>query len=341
MKLSWHRRNLHLKHPFQIASVRRPETDDKQVLLVTIEHKGHVGWGEASPVSYYSQSLDSAEAVFERVAAMLGDDPFALNAILDPLWERFGEEPAAISAIDIALHDLAGKLVKLPVWKRLGFDSSRTPLTSFTIGLDEPAVVRQKVLEAADFPILKIKVGTTADEAILAAVRDAAPDKMLRVDANGGWSETEAADRAAHLARVYRLELIEQPTLPGCHDALPELRRRAGCPIVADESCRFPRDVPACAGVFDAINVKLSKCGGIRRALQMIHAARAAGLGVMIGCMVETSVGIGAAAQLAPLADWIDLDGHLLLADDPFEGIGGHAGRLTLNDRPGLGIVER
>jgi L-Ala-D/L-Glu epimerase len=341
VKLSWQRRNLHLKHPFQIASVRRPVSTDKQVLLVAIEHQGCIGWGEASPVSYYNQSLDSAEAVFEQAVTMLGDDPFAFDAILDPLWERFGDEPAAISAIDIALHDLAGKLMNLPVWKWFGMDPSRLPLTSFTIGLDEPAIVRQKVLEAADFPILKVKVGTPTDEAILEAVRQAAPDKTLRVDANGGWHDTEAAEKAEHLASTYRLEFIEQPTPPGRHDALAELRRRVTCPIIADESCRSPRDIARCANVFDAINIKLCKCGGIRRALEMIHVARALGLGVMLGCMVETSVGIAAAAQLAPRVDWVDLDGHLLLADDPFEGISGHAGRLTLNDRPGLGVVER
>jgi len=341
VKLAWHRRNLHLKHPFQIASVRRPETTDKQVLLVTIEHAGRVGWGEASPVSYYQQTKESAEAVFQWAAARLGDDPFAFDAILGALWERFPDQPAAISAIDIALHDLAGKLLNLPVWKWLGLDGSRVPLTSFTIGLDEPGIVRRKVLEAADFPILKIKVGTPLDEAILDAVRQAAPDTTLRVDANGGWNDENVLERCTHLATAYRLELIEQPTPAGCHASLPAVRSKVACPIVADESCKTARDVPDCVDCFDAVNVKLSKCGGIRGALELIHTARALGLGVMIGCMVETSVGISAAAQLAPLADWLDLDGHLLLADDPFEGIGGDRGRLTLSDRPGLGLIER
>jgi len=339
MKLTWQRRRVHLKHPFLIARRRDERSTERTALLVQIEHEGQVGLGEAAPSSYYGQSLDSAEAALAGMAAMLGDDPLAFDAILDPIARRFPGESAAASAIDGALHDLAGKLLGVPVWRLLGLDARRAPSTSFTIGIDDIDVVARKVAEAAEFPILKVKVGTDRDDAILGTIRDAAPDKTLRVDANCGFTSADVVERCRALAR-HRVELIEQPTPAGAHDALPALRRAGIAPIIADESCVGPGDVLACAGAFDGINIKLSKCGGIRRAVAMIHAARAAGLTVMLGCMVETSVGIAAAAHLAPMADYVDLDGHLVLADDPFEGIGGAGGRLTLGDRPGLGVVE-
>ncbi len=337
MYISWRRLELELHHPFYTARSEQTGRNVKEVLLVHIEHEGRTGWGEVAADRYYGQTLDSAEKALENVAPLLGDDPFALDKILDPLWKICGDQTAAIAAVDQALHDLAGKLAGLPTWKMLGLDPERMPLTSFTIGLDEPDIMARKVREATEFPILKIKVGTDRDEAILEAVRAEAPDKILRVDANCGWSSANVLERCRALAR-FNLELIEQPVPRGDHDALPLLREEGIAPVMADESCIGPSDVLGCVGIFDGINIKLCKCGGIRRALQMIHTARSAGLKVMLGCMVETSVGIAAAAQLAPLADYIDLDGHLLLAEDPFEGIGGAGGRLTLNNRPGLGI---
>jgi len=341
VKLTWHRRQLHYRHPFNIARLARNNSTNKEVLLVEIEHDGYVGRGEAAPISAYHQSLDSAEVMLKSAAPMLGNDPFALDTILDPLWERFADQSAAIAAIDGAMHDLIGKILGVPVWKWLKLDPSCMPLTSFTIGIDDVDMVAAKVREAADFPILKVKVGTLEDDKILTAVRQEAPNKILRVDANCGWRSAEVLQRCQHLATRYNLELIEQPTAAGDYDALPELHKAGIIPIVADESCIGIEDVVRCAGYFDGINIKLSKCGGIRRALQIIQSARANGLKIMLGCMVETSVGIAAAAQLAPLTDWLDLDGHLLLADDPYEGIGGQCGQLTLSDRPGLGVTER
>lgn len=340
MKLTWHRRGLHTRHPFNIARMDRSDRTAREALLVRIEHEGHVGWGEAAPVSYYRQSLGSAEAALGRVGGLLGDSPFPLEAIHERLAREIGDQPATIAAVDEALHDLIGKLLGVPVWKMLGLSPDAMPLTSFTIGLDMPEVVAAKVREAAEYPILKIKVGTPDDEAILRAVREAAPNKPLRVDANCGWSAAVALDEMRRVAR-FRVEFIEQPIAPGDGDDMRRLRDAGVAELIADESCVRPEDVPACAGRFDGINIKLSKCGGIRPALRMIHAARILGLKVMLGCMVETSVGIAAAAQLAPLADYLDLDGHLLLADDPFEGIGGAGGVLTLSERPGLGVVER
>lgn len=340
MKLTWKRRKLHLKHPFLIARKMDDRSTDKEVLLVQIEHEGKVGWGECAPISYYHQSLDSNEKALAEIAEMLGNDPFALDAILDPIWAKFSSQSAAVCAIDGALHDLMGKLLGVPVWKMLGLDRKRAPLTSFTIGIDTPDIIAKKVDEAAEYPILKIKVGTDQDEAMLNIIRKKAPEKKLFVDANCGWTPQNVVERCKFVSG-YKLELIEQPMPPGVHEGLAEARAAVPPPIIADESCVSVDDVLKCAGHFDGINIKLSKCGGIRRALQMIHTARSAGMKVMIGCMVETSVGISAAAQLTPLLDFVDLDGHMLLADDPFEGLGGKDGRLTLNDRPGLGLVEK
>ncbi len=340
MKLTWQRRQLHLKHPFLIARSMDNRSTNKEVMLVQIEHKGYVGWGECAPISYYHQSLDSNEAALKEMAGMLGDDPFALDAILDPLWAKFSGQSAAVTAVDGALHDLIGKLLDIPVWKLLGLDRQRAPLTSYTIGIDSLEIMAKKVEEAADFPVLKIKVGTEQDEQILDLIRKLAPDKKLFVDANCGWTPRNVVERCK-LVSGYKLDLIEQPMPPEQTDGQNEARAAVDVPIMADESCVHWDDVLKCAKNFDGINIKLSKCGGIRKAVQMIHTARSAGMKVMLGCMVETSAGISAAAHLTPMVDFVDLDGHMLLADDPFEGLGGQKGRLTLSDRPGLGIVEK
>jgi L-alanine-DL-glutamate epimerase-like enolase superfamily enzyme len=340
MHLRWARRTVHLKHPFNIARTPRSSETAKEVLLVEIEQGGLVGYGEAAPIQYYQQSLDSAEAALERAASLLGDDPFALDAIHRRLWAAIGDQTATVAALDGALHDLLGKRLGVPVWRLFGLCRQDAPPTSFTIGIDELATIAAKVHEAAAMPILKVKVGTPDDDAILRAVREAAPDKPIRLDANCGWRADTALEAMRRVA-AYDIELIEQPIPPEAAHAMPRLRQARVAPLIADESCVREPDVPRCAAGFDGINIKLSKCGGIRPALRMIHIARGLGLKVMLGCMVETSAGIAAAAQLTPLADYVDLDGHLLLADDPFVGLGGEDGRLCLSELPGLGVVPR
>lgn len=340
MKLTWHRRKLHLKHPFNIARVQRSDDTEKEVLLIQLEHGGKVGWGESAPLTYYHQTRDTSEAALKRVQNSLGDDPFALEGIHAYLAKEIADQPATICALDLALHDLVGKLLGVPVWRLLGLSRDRIPITSYTIGIDEIDTVTRKAREAEEFPILKVKIGTDTEVAILEAVRAAAPKKVVRVDANCGWTPGDAVQRMKRIER-FNIEMIEQPLPIGEFKAMEPLLAARSAPLYADESCCNERDVTACAGRFDGIVIKLSKCGGIRPALRMIHIARAAGLKIMLGCMVETSVGISGAVQLAPLVDLLDLDGHMLLADDPFEGIGGAGGRLTLNDRPGLGVVER
>jgi L-alanine-DL-glutamate epimerase-like enolase superfamily enzyme len=339
VKLTWQRRRLHLRHPFNIARTTRSSDTDKEVLLVRIEHDGQIGWGEAAPISYYHQSLDSAEASLRRAGGLLGDSPFRLEEIHERLWREMPDQSAVIAALDGALHDLIGKRLGVPVWKMLGLNAEKVPLTSFTIGIDDMETIARKVREAEQYPILKIKVGTKDDEAILRTVRDAAPKKVLRVDANCGWTPENAVEEMRKVVR-FNVEFIEQPIPTGQHEAVARIHAVGVAPLIADEDCVHEGDVVRCARCYDGINIKLSKCGGIRPALRMIHVARALGLKTMLGCMVETSVGIAAAAHLAPLVDYVDLDGHLLLADDPFEGIGGAGGVLTLTDRPGLGLRE-
>lgn len=305
-----------------------------------LDHDGVVGMGEAVPADYYGQTLDSAEDALAGMGELLGDDPFQIEPIVERCLDRYDDQRAAVSAVDGALHDWVGKRLGAPVWRLMGLDPKAAPVSSFTIGIDDLDVIEAKTAEAAEFPILKVKVGTDHDEEILSAVRRVAHDKSLRADANCGWTIDNAEERIRRLQR-FNIEFVEQPIAPGDNEAMRTLRQATPVPIVADESTVRPADVIGLADCVDGINIKLCKCGGIREALRMIHLARACGLKIMLGCMIESTLGIAQAAQLAPLADWIDLDGHLLITSDPFEGIGGAGGRLTLTDRPGLGVKPR
>jgi L-alanine-DL-glutamate epimerase-like enolase superfamily enzyme len=239
----------------------------------------------------------------------------------------------------MALYDLAGQRLGVPVYGLLGLDPRDTPLTSFTIGLDTPEVVERKVREASDYPILKVKMGTAEDRQVLEVVR-ATSGARLRVDANEGWTPDDALERLEWLARM-GVELVEQPLPAAMLEETRELRKRSPIPFFADESVHRAADIPALAGAFDGINIKLMKCGGLSEALRMIGTARAHGMKVMLGCMIESSLGITAAAHLSPLADTADLDGNLLLESDPFLGATVKAGRLVLPEAPGLGVTAR
>ncbi|MCK4660561.1 MAG: dipeptide epimerase [Phycisphaerae bacterium] len=341
MKLAWQRQTIHSRHPFHIARGGASlEGDETQRVIVQVEHEGIVGLGEAAPSAYYNQSCESAEAALAQAAELLGDDPFGVAAVVDGLLERFPDQSAAVAAIDAALHDWIGRKLGVPVWKLLGLDPSLTPHTSYTIGLTEPENLPARLAQAEMFQSLKLKVGSEHDEATLRIVRQHAPRVGLRVDANGAWSAEEALGRIEALSR-FGLELIEQPLAPGQFEALADLRRNNPVPIIADEDCVGVSDVVRLAGVVDGVNVKLAKCGGISEACAMIRVARRLGLKVMLGCMIETSLGISAAAQLASLVDYVDLDGHLLLADDPFKGLMLAEGVVRPADKPGLGISRR
>ena len=304
--------------------------------IVQINHEEFTGLGEASPAEYYGESLETVLACVSLFAGNLGDDPFALEDILNRLDEIIGLNPSAKAAVDMALYDIVGKMLNVPLYKLLGLNPANAAHTSFTIGLDTPENMAKKALLARDYPILKIKVGTKQDIEIIEAIRDVS-SATIRVDANTGWTPKEAIRNINALA-PYNIQFVEQPVVAHDLAGLKLIRDNVPVPIIADESCVTVDDIPRVAGCVDGINIKLMKCGGIRHALKMIHTARAHNLQVMIGCMIESSLAITAAAHLTPLVDYADLDGNLLIDNDPYSGVTVEKGKLILPDGPGLGV---
>ncbi len=331
---------LETAHPFGIA---RGTASAYRVVWVRLrDGDGAEGWGEADPSSFYGETADTVVAALARLAPLLAEaDPFNLEVTEAALLQSLKHNAAARCAVSAALHDLVGKRLGVPLWKLWGLDPARAPLSSFTIGIDSPAVMQRKVREADQYPILKVKVGTPDDRALLAAVREVT-NKPIRVDANCGWTAKQAIARLPLLEEM-GVELIEQPLPPDDLEGLALVRSRSRLPIFADESCRVAADVArlAHAGAVDGINIKLAKCGSLREALRMIATARAHHLQVMVGCMIETSLGITAAAHFTPLLDVVDLDGAALLKHDPFTGAGIPGGKVTLPTAPGLGVARR
>lgn len=341
MKLEHEVLDLKTRHPFHIARAAAPPA--RQSVWVRVrDAEGHEGWGEAPATAYYGETAETVVALMPRLEAALadaaGDDAFALERIERALEQTIGRNPAARIAISAALHDLIGKRLGLPVWKLWGLDPATAPRSSFTLGIDEPEVMRSKLREATTYPIIKVKVGTPRDEEVLALIRDEAPDVRLWVDANTAWTAKEALARMPMLEE-YGVEIVEQPLAPDDLEGLRFLRKRSRLPIIADESCVTSKDIPGLVGCVDGINIKLAKCGSLREAIRMIHIARAHHLRVMVGCMVESTLGIAAAVQFTPLVDYVDLDGAALLANDPFKGPGLEPdGSLRFNTTPGLGV---
>jgi L-alanine-DL-glutamate epimerase-like enolase superfamily enzyme len=268
---------------------------------------------------------------------VLSADPWRVETFLAEAFRGLEGQYAARAALDIALHDWVGKKLAVPLYRLLGLDPDATPLTTFSIGIDTPEITRQKVREASEFPVLKVKVGLDTDEATIEAVRSVT-GKPLRVDANEGWKDKEEALRKIEWLASRGVELIEQPLPAAMADETAWIRARSPIPVFADEACLRSPDIPRLAGVYDGVNVKLDKAGGLREGLRMIHTARACGLKVMLGCMISSSVSTTAAAHLSPLVDFADLDGHLLVANDPWRGVRVRDGRLILPEGPGLGL---
>jgi L-Ala-D/L-Glu epimerase len=319
-------------------TISRGAQDVVDVVELQVEHDGERGFGEAAPNERYGESPASAQAFVEQHGDLLGDDPFALEEIEERLAGVPGEQ-AAKAALDAALHDLQGKLLGLPVWRLLGL-KRESPPTSYTVVLADPdAMARQAERDARRFLRLKLKLGGRdgLDAERVRSVRSVT-ELPLQVDANEGWTLEEALETLPQLAGL-EVEYCEQP-LPADDPDGPELKRRAPIPIYVDEDCHTLSDVRTCAERAHGINIKLAKSGGIREAVRMIHAARALGLGVMLGCMLESGLGIAAAAQIAGLCDHVDLDGNLLLRHDPWPGVRLEDGRQLPSTAPGLGVAE-
>lgn len=336
MKLHWTPLELSTKHEFRIS---RGGSALFQNLLVEIEHGGRIGRGEVAAARYHGETRETAERALAAWAPLVGDDPWAREAVVRRCQEALPGNRAALSGLECALWDLCAQEAGQPLWKLLGLDPARMPLSSLTLGLADWATMERKLEEAKEFPILKIKVGGADDVDLVRRLRERSSQR-LTVDANSGWTREEAAERIPALADL-GVELIEQPLAADDLDGLRQLKRGSPLPIYLDESICVRSDVVRFQGAMDGVNLKLAKTGGIAEALAVIATARASGLAVMIGCMIETSLGITSAAHIAPLVDHLDLDGHWLLAEDPFVGIGGGAGRLVLPDSPGLGVIPR
>ncbi|HVG75083.1 MAG TPA: dipeptide epimerase [Thermoleophilaceae bacterium] len=328
-------KELALAEAFGIA---RGSRTNQVVVQVELEHEGVIGCGEASAVYYRGETVDAVvEFLGTTAPPLVGDDPFALEDIEERLEDVDGLSGGK-AALDAALHDWIGKRLGVPLWRLLGL-SPRAPHTSFTIGIDTIEGTRDRVRRAREFRALKVKVGGAEDLERLDAVREEAPDATIRVDANEGWTLDAARDLMPELIRL-GVEFVEQPFPAADTDsfnALKDLHPRL--PVIVDEGCQNLADVGPAAAYADGINVKLAKSGGVREAVRMIHAARALGLHVMLGCMVESQLGVAPAAAIASLADWVDLDGHLLLADQPFTGLRFEDGRVLPSAEPGLGVA--
>ncbi len=341
LELSWEIFDLPTVHDFAIAREGARLRRDVWVRLKAPD--GMEGWGEAAATPFYGETAETVAAELPRLAdalnAAIGDDPFELEKADKALELSMGRNPSAHAAVSMALHDLVGKRLGAPIWKIWGLDPVGA-VSSFTIAIDTPEVMRQKVKEAVAYKNLKVKVGTPRDEEVLKIVREGAPQSKIRVDANTGWTPKQAV-AALPMLEEFGVELLEQPVRADDLDGLALVRSRSKIPIVADESCRVASDVAQLVGKVDGVNIKLAKCGSMREALRIVNVARAHGMQVMLGCMVESTLAIAAAIQLAPLVDWVDLDGAALLAHDPFVGPGIEKdGSLRFNKEPGLGVTR-
>jgi L-alanine-DL-glutamate epimerase-like enolase superfamily enzyme len=336
MELRARIQELVLAEPFEIA---RGVSTHEPTLVVEIEHDGIVGFGEGAPVDYHGETTEAMLAEATRdVPALLGDDPFALEAVMRRLRSE-GLMGGTRMAVDGALHDWIGKRLGQPTWRLLGLEPT-SPATSFTIGIDTVEGTADKVRRAQAYRVLKVKVGGAADLERLEAVR-AGFDGAIRIDGNEGWDIEIARAITPDLLRL-GIEFVEQPFHRedvDAYRAYRELDRRL--PVILDESCQDASDVPLAAALADGVNIKIAKTGGIRGGFSLARAARAHGLDVMIGCMIESELGIGQAAQIASLTDFVDLDGHLLIEDGPFAGLGLVDGVVTVSDRPGIGVEPR
>lgn len=336
-KLSYRPYELHLKHIFTIATYSRSFTP---VVLTTIDYEGYRGYGEASMPQYLGESQKSVMDFLSRVDISQFNDPSRIDDILLYINGLAPGNYAAKASVDIALHDLVGKMKGIPCYTMWGVNPEDAPFTSMTIGIDTPAVVREKVKEADRFRILKIKLGGGNDKEMINSVREVT-DKPLCVDVNRGWTDLQYALDMTGWLHERNVLFIEQPLPEDRIDDLARLTRKSPLPIVADEGIKTVADLIKYRDLYSAVNIKLMKCGGLAEAYKMIQAAKSAKMRIMIGCMTETSCGVAAAAQLSPFAEWADLDGNVLISNDLYDGADLVEGKISLNERPGIGIIEK
>jgi len=334
LSLSFLPYELQLQHVFTLANSSRKSTPD---ILTCLEIDGEVGYGEASMPPYLGESVETATHFLSSLHLNQFHDPFQMDDILQYVDSVAPGNTAAKASVDIALHDLVGKIMKQPWYKIWGFDPADTPNTSFTIGIDTPEVVRQKVAEAAPYKILKVKLGRETDREMIETIRSAT-DRPICVDVNQGWTDRVKALEMIHWLKEKGVVCVEQPMPKTAIDDMAWLTQNSPLPTIGDESVQRLHDVIKAHGVYNAINIKLMKCTGMREAHQMLTLARSLDMKIMIGCMTETSCATSAAAQLAPKADWADLDGNLLITNDPYSGMQIVNGKVTLIDQPGIGI---
>lgn len=335
LSLSFKPYNLLLNHAFTLAGSSRTSTP---VMLTEISYEGITGYGEASMPPYLGESHQSAAKFLSSVNLKQFSDPFQFENILTYVDNIAPGNCAAKASIDIALHDLVGKLMEQPWYKIWGFDPEKSPNTSFTIGIDTEEVVKQKVKEASPYKILKVKLGRENDKEMIETIRKET-DVPLCVDVNQGWSDKNKALEMIYWLKEKGIVFVEQPMPKESVDDIAWLSQQSPLPIIADEALQRLSDIKKMHGVYSGINIKLMKCTGMREAHKMLTLARALDMKVMIGCMTETSCAISAAAQLSPMADWCDLDGNLLINNDIFDGMKVINGKVTLFDKPGIGIT--
>jgi L-alanine-DL-glutamate epimerase-like enolase superfamily enzyme len=334
MKLTYRPYTLELKHIFTIATNSRTTTP---VVFTEIELNGMTGYGEASMPPYLGESHETVQAFLSRVDLSKYENPFDLETILNDVDAIEPGNTAAKASVDIALHDLIGKLMGQPWFNIWGYDKNKTPNTSFTIGIDSPEVVKQKTKEADEFKVLKVKLGRDTDKEMIETIRSVT-DKPLTGDVNQGWKDKEKALEMLHWLKERNMVMIEQPMPKEQIDDLAWLTERSPIPIIGDEGVQRFADIKKAVGIYHGVNIKLMKCTGMREAQKMLTLARSLGMKVMVGCMTETSCAISAASHLSPMVDWADLDGALLIKNDVFDGTKIIDGKVTLMDRPGIGI---
>lgn len=337
MKMRFFPYELQLRHVFTVATYSRTTTPDVQV---EIEYDGIIGYGEASMPPYLGQTVKSVLAFLQKVDLGQFSDPFQLEDILAYVDSLSPGDTAAKAAVDIALHDLVGKLLQAPWYRIWGLDKEKAPSTTFTIGIDTADVVRKKTEECAElYNILKVKLGRDNDKEMIKTIRSVT-DLPIAVDANQGWKDRQYALDMIHWLKEQGIVMVEQPMPKEQLDDIAWVTQQSPLPVFADESVQRLKDVPSLKGAFTGINIKLMKCTGMREAWKMLTLARALDMKVMVGCMTETSCACSAAAQLSPAVDFADLDGNLLISNDRFKGMEVVDGKITLSDLPGIGVVK-